>query len=492
MVREWTRRAAYRPFAWSAVMCAVLCALIARPAAAAPPTPTVPDAGSRPAVTGSFQVPGAGPGSSVPTPALPASITPGPLGTRIMTESAALEMVGQQLLKLEADTNEAKKAAEAARTAWTKATRELSDLRDKAGHEAGEAYKAATALGPLSGYASDLHQLSVLAPQIGQQPGGQATARDVERAEQIERAADTAHQAAKATADALNGQHAQLKADYDRRNAALIALRTQNAAEYQRELAAIDAQQASLGAGLNVGGAVNGSAANPIALKALEYAKSKLGAPYEWGAQGPVRFDCSGLVLWSYQQAGVQSLPRVANDQYNATAASSVKIDQLLPGDLLFFATNKADWRTIHHVAMYYGNGYMIHAPTTGDVVKISPVWWAEYYGATRVAPAVPAPTPGPTTPAPGPTKPTTPGQVPPSSSTSRPPTPGPSSTTPSPSKSPTTSPSPTPSSTTTTTAPSDAASTTASRAPSASTSASAGSSTTSAGSATASPSPSG
>jgi cell wall-associated NlpC family hydrolase len=411
------------------VICTALCVFTARPAFADPILPGVPDAGSRPAVSGTFQPPGtsgtgpAGMGGVAGTP--PAATEPGPLGQRIMTESVALETVGQQLRKLDADLTEARLAATATRDTWTKAARELAELRDRVGHEAGEAYKAATALGPLGRLAPDLHQLSVLAPGLGQQPGGQATAREMERAGAAERAALIAQQAAAGKADELTRARDSAKADQTRRSVALTTLRTQNQTAYQRELAAIDAQQAALGAGMNIGAAVKGMAANPKAKLALQHAMSKRGAAYVWAAEGPNTFDCSGLVLWAYTQPGVgASLPRVANDQYFATRNKEVAVDNLLPGDLLFFATDKSDWRSVHHVGMYVGNGYMIHAPATGDVVKVSPVWWSEFYKATRVFDAVGVAGPAPILPpAPVIPPPTTPPSTPPAGSTPPPPT---------------------------------------------------------------------
>jgi cell wall-associated NlpC family hydrolase len=441
MIHGRVGRTAIRLGTQIAVACAALCLLAARPAFANPVPPAVPDAGARPAIAGSVQIPGATvPGGTTST--IPATIQPGPFGQRILAESAAIEALGQAVLKLDADLRDARDAAKAAQTASTTATDELSDIRDRMGHEAGEAYKAAAALGPLGQYAPDLHRLSVLAPGLGQQPGGQATARDLERAEQVEGAARAALDSANAKVAALTQQYTVSKAERDRRDAALTALKQQNSVAYQRELAAIDAQQANLGRGIAVGSEVGGMAAHPDALKALGYAKSKLGSPYVWGAAGPFTFDCSGLVLWSYRSAGVTELPRVANDQYATTANRSVKPEQLLPGDLLFFATNKSDWRSIHHIAMYYGNGYMIHAPTTGDVVRISPIWWAEYFGATRVLKAVQAPTtpPPPNNPVPNPppttTKPPTtpPPTKPPTAPPTAPPTTVPTTSTPKPS----------------------------------------------------------
>src|SRR5262249_56512644 len=156
--------------------------------------------------------------------------------------------------------------------------------------------------------------------------------------------------------------------------------RTQTAAASQQERAAIDAQQAAIGAALNVSGSVGGMVPGAIAQQAVGAAKSELGRPYLWGAAGPDFFDCSGLVLWSYQQAGVNTLPRVANDQYAWTASNPVTIDKLIPGDLLFFATDRSNPRSIHHVAMYVGGGDMIHAPTHRDVVQICPILSSEAF----------------------------------------------------------------------------------------------------------------
>jgi hypothetical protein len=125
------------------------------------------------------------------------------------------------------------------------------------------------------------------------------------------------------------------------------------------------------------------------ALTALQFALAQLGKPYEWGAEGPSTYDCSGLVQTAYAAAGI-GLPRTARQQYLST--NQVAVTALLPGDLLYFATDRSDWNTIHHIAIYLGDGMMLHAPTTGDVVKISPVWWAEFFGATRAVPGVNGP----------------------------------------------------------------------------------------------------
>ena len=105
-----------------------------------------------------------------------------------------------------------------------------------------------------------------------------------------------------------------------------------------------------------------------------------LGVPYVWGGASPSGFDCSGLVMYVYAQAGV-SLPHNAAMQYSSVGVF-VSRDQLQPGDLVFFDG-------LGHMGMYIGGGQFIHAPHTRDVVKISSLydsWYATtYVGAKRV-----------------------------------------------------------------------------------------------------------
>ncbi len=104
-----------------------------------------------------------------------------------------------------------------------------------------------------------------------------------------------------------------------------------------------------------------------------------LGVPYVWGGASPGGFDCSGLVVFVYAQVGV-SLPHHAASIYNYGVP--VSRDQLEPGDLVFFDG-------LGHMGIYIGGGQFIHAPHTGDVVKISslddPWYAATYVGARRI-----------------------------------------------------------------------------------------------------------
>jgi cell wall-associated NlpC family hydrolase len=113
------------------------------------------------------------------------------------------------------------------------------------------------------------------------------------------------------------------------------------------------------------------------AAAAVAAALSQRGKPYVWGAAGPDSYDCSGLTMWAWAQAGV-SLPHQSAEQQ--ALGTPVSQDQLQPGDLVFFGS------PAYHVGMYIGNGMMVHAPTTGDVVKVSPLaYMSDYSGAARV-----------------------------------------------------------------------------------------------------------
>jgi cell wall-associated NlpC family hydrolase len=117
--------------------------------------------------------------------------------------------------------------------------------------------------------------------------------------------------------------------------------------------------------------------ANTVGAQALQAAISRLGYPYIWGAAGPTSFDCSGLVMWAYQQVGI-SLPHFTVSQYNSGV--HVSRNDLEPGDLIFFFSN------ISHVGMYIGNGMMIDAPSFGEDVKVQPIYWSAFVGAVRIA----------------------------------------------------------------------------------------------------------
>ena len=154
----------------------------------------------------------------------------------------------------------------------------------------------------------------------------------------------------------------------------------QLAAAHRARLAAqaqVAAPAGSFGVGDPTGGSVpSGHYAGVVGI-AMQY----LGVPYVWGGASPSGFDCSGFVMYVFAQVGI-SLPHYTVAQWSYPNAVSVPRNELEPGDLVFFAG-------LGHVGIYVGNGQFIHAPHTGDVVRIDSLsegWYSsEYDGAKRI-----------------------------------------------------------------------------------------------------------
>lgn len=118
---------------------------------------------------------------------------------------------------------------------------------------------------------------------------------------------------------------------------------------------------------------------SPAGASAADWAQAQVGQPYVWGGTDPaVGFDCSGLVLWAYAQAGVV-LPRTAQAQYDAGPALAPGAP-LQEGDLVFYGT---DATHVTHVGIYVGAGLMVDAPHAGAAVRVEGYRWSDYLGAT-------------------------------------------------------------------------------------------------------------
>jgi cell wall-associated NlpC family hydrolase len=111
------------------------------------------------------------------------------------------------------------------------------------------------------------------------------------------------------------------------------------------------------------------------AAAAVRAARAAVGSPYVWGSTGPSGFDCSGLMVWSYRQAGV-SLPRTSQAQRHA--GRQVPLSQAQPGDLVTYRSDAS------HVGMYVGNGQVVHAPYPGARVRYDPVGMMPVSSVTR------------------------------------------------------------------------------------------------------------
>jgi peptidoglycan DL-endopeptidase CwlO len=116
--------------------------------------------------------------------------------------------------------------------------------------------------------------------------------------------------------------------------------------------------------------------------KLIAAALSRVGHPYVWGGAGPQVFDCSGLVQWSYLQAGVL-MPRVAAEQF--LTGIHIPLADAQPGDLLFWTEDPNDPGYVDHTAIYLGNGMMVVAPHTDLNVEVVPVDVSNFAGALRV-----------------------------------------------------------------------------------------------------------
>ena len=199
-------------------------------------------------------------------------------------------------------------------------------------------------------------------------------------------------QEAAAVLQSLSTNSAEYKSQLDSVNALQSALNSQitsmqnQLAEQERLIAEQNAAKntpSNTGGGQTNTGSGSGSGTG-TGQDIVNYAETFLGVPYVYGGTSPSGFDCSGLVYYCYTHYGYSLNRTAAGLAYNGT---SVEYASLQPGDVVLFTSKDGSY--VGHTGIYIGGGQFIHAPHTGDVVKISNLsdsyYTAHYYGARRI-----------------------------------------------------------------------------------------------------------
>lgn len=300
------------------------------------------------------------------------------VGSIALVPNLAQADPNQSLTDVQKKVNDLQNQAEVATEAYNQANAQLSDLQHKVDQiqsritlEQQALGQAQTSLGSLAaaqyksgGVDSTLQLMLASAPDSFLQQATalnevtSQTASSLKSAEEIERqlqqdkamaAKDLAE--LQKTRDYMAAQQAEIKAKQKAAQDLLNSLTPTQRVQYNHLQS-----QGEIKAPTSLP-----PATNPRAAAAVAFAKAQLGKPYVYGASGPNAWDCSGLTMAAWAQAGV-SMPHSSSEQYYDFP--HVSESQLQPGDLIIY------YSTLHHVAIYVGNGIMIHAPHTGAVVE--------------------------------------------------------------------------------------------------------------------------
>jgi cell wall-associated NlpC family hydrolase len=324
-------------------------------------------------------------GSFVTTPAQAA---PGDAAQPTTAAEAAQLIVdrGQQLEVLTEQYNDARVAldtdqasaaqatatAQAAQAAYDAARGTVTDVARSA-YQGGNQFNSLQALltsqsaGEFVEQSATLDLLSQHTTDVLSQAdqANEAAAAAQQQAEQTTADAQAQFDAVAAQQTALNSEIASYQAQYAQLSAAeqaAVAATADVATTSSSGSSSSSSGGSSSSAGQSVGSVVANSAA---AQTAVDTAMAQRGAPYVWAASGPNSFDCSGLVQYAYAAAGI-SLPHSSRAQ--ASMGQAVSRADLQPGDLVAF------YSPVSHIGIYIGNGMMVHAPTSGDVVKVASI----------------------------------------------------------------------------------------------------------------------
>src|SRR3954465_5410036 len=296
---------------------------------------------------------------------------------RVADASHQLEVVTEQLNEAKVQLEQQQAAAAGAEQAAADAQAQLDALDGQVRQLARSAY---TSEGfsrldvLLTSDSADqfVHQLGTLDAIAGHTNAQVIQVADVAKAaEHAQAEADEAEAKARKTVEDISAQQQELEgqiADYQRQYDALSAAEREQVARARGGEAVAAPAQAQAAASTQAaaapapGAAPAAGAPSSAAQVAVNTALAQVGDPYVWGAGGPDSFDCSGLTQYAYSAAGV-SLPHSSKSQ--STMGTPVSASDLQPGDLLFY------YSPTSHVAMYIGNGQMVHASTAGEPVKV-------------------------------------------------------------------------------------------------------------------------
>ncbi|MDH4140779.1 MAG: NlpC/P60 family protein [Coriobacteriia bacterium] len=336
--------------------------------------------------------------------------------------AAQLELRGEEYAAILAELEVTNEAIRAAREDSAEADRELAEAQRRLGDRAAGIYRGGgiDMLGVLLGTSSfqdfltrldwlrrvnrsdaDLvtdvkdarEKVRLKQEALERRKEEQITLRDQASAAKRELEGAVADQSA--FVDGLNAEVTQLIREEQERQERIAAERARRAAEAARR-----AQQAAAERAGNGGNGGNGGSPSPeresdaselgpghpeVVAIGLEY----VGVPYKWGGCSPGGFDCSGLTQYVYAKVGI-SLPRTSRSQYGVGAhVPSDRVDLLVAGDLVFFGYG-ADPGQVHHVGIYVGNGDYLHAPQSGQNVRVDSLNGriesrGDYVGASRL-----------------------------------------------------------------------------------------------------------
>ncbi|MFD0330917.1 NlpC/P60 family protein [Streptacidiphilus monticola] len=292
-----------------------------------------------------------------------AAAAPGPSGAGTVRQQvdslyAQAEAAGQQYDGAQEQQRELQRRSAELQQRVAAEQEQINQLTQAVGAVAAAQY-ASGDMDPVLRLAFSAHPEDYLRQAAMLDQAGGAVAQDLRQLEEAQHRLDADRAAAEAQLRQLErlrqriaGSKAEIQRRLGRAQALLGSLTAPQRAQIQQQeeeqaAAAQSLAQQALSGLLDV----PASARAGLALRAAE---SRLGSPYVYGATGPHAFDCSGLMYWSWQQAGV-TLPRTAAGQ--ASAGRRVPLSQARPGDLVIF------YGDMHHVGMYAGNGMVIHAP---------------------------------------------------------------------------------------------------------------------------------